>query len=48
MPKSHSLPLRLIGQHNGAVSAQEVDRYLEAVEEPKRGTLGLLRQRWGG
>jgi uncharacterized protein YdhG (YjbR/CyaY superfamily) len=27
------------------VSAQEVDRYLEALEEPKRGTLALLRQR---
>ena len=32
-------------EHNGAVSAQEIDRYLEALEEPKRGTLGLLRQR---
>ena len=27
------------------MSAQEIDRYLEALEEPKRGTLALLRQR---
>jgi uncharacterized protein YdhG (YjbR/CyaY superfamily) len=27
------------------VSAQEIDQYLEALEEPKRGTLALLRQR---
>jgi uncharacterized protein YdhG (YjbR/CyaY superfamily) len=26
------------------VTAQEVDQYLEALEEPKRGTLALLRQ----
>jgi uncharacterized protein YdhG (YjbR/CyaY superfamily) len=32
-------------EHNGAVSAQEIDRYLEALEEPKRGTLALLRRR---
>lgn len=31
--------------HNGAVSAQEIDQYLEALPEPKRGTLALLRQR---
>ena len=44
MPKSHSLPLRLIDQHNGAVSAQEIDQYLDALEEPKRATLARLRQ----
>jgi len=44
MPKSHSLPLRLIDQHNGAVSAQEIDQYLDALDEPKRATLARLRQ----
>jgi uncharacterized protein DUF1801 len=44
MPKSHSLPLRLIDQHNGAVAAQEIDQYLDALEEPKRATLARLRQ----
>ena len=44
MPKSHSLPLRLIDQDNGAVSAQEIDQYLDALEEPKRATLARLRQ----
>ena len=38
------LPARSGGQHNGAVSAQEVDQYLDALEEPKRATLALLRQ----
>ena len=33
------------GQHNGGVSAQEIDQYLAALEEPKRATLALLRQR---
>ena len=27
------------------MSAQEIDQYLEALQEPKRGTLALLRQR---
>jgi uncharacterized protein YdhG (YjbR/CyaY superfamily) len=31
-------------QHNGAVSAQQVDQYLDALEEPKRTTLAQLRQ----
>jgi uncharacterized protein YdhG (YjbR/CyaY superfamily) len=44
MPKSHSLPLRLIDQHNRAVSAQEIGQYLDALEEPKRATLARLRQ----
>ena len=44
MPKSHFLPLRLIDQHNGAVSAQEINQYLDALEEPKRATLARLRQ----
>src|SRR6266496_635623 len=34
----------LIDQHNGAVSAQEIDQYLGALEEPKRTTLARLRQ----
>jgi uncharacterized protein YdhG (YjbR/CyaY superfamily) len=38
------LDYRLIDQHNGAVSAQEIDQYLEALEEPKRTTLARLRQ----
>jgi uncharacterized protein YdhG (YjbR/CyaY superfamily) len=38
------LPRRLIGQHNRAVSAQEIDQYLEALEEPRRTTLAQLRQ----
>jgi uncharacterized protein YdhG (YjbR/CyaY superfamily) len=38
------LPVRVTGQHNGAVSAQEIDQYLDALEEPKRATLALLRQ----
>ena len=44
MPTLHSLLLRLIGQHNGAVSAEEIDRYLAALEEPKRTMLARLRQ----
>ena len=35
---------RLIDRHNEAVSAQEIDQYLEALEEPKRTTLTQLRQ----
>jgi len=38
------LPLMLSDQHNGAVSAQEIDQYLDALEEPKRTTLARLRQ----
>jgi uncharacterized protein YdhG (YjbR/CyaY superfamily) len=36
--------VRLIDQHNEAVSAQEIDQYLDALEEPKRTTLTQLRQ----
>lgn len=43
-PRSRSLPARLIDQHNGAVSAQQIDQYLDALEEPKRTTLAQLRQ----
>ena len=32
------------GRHDGAVSAQEIDQYLDSVEEPKRTTLAQLRQ----
>ena len=39
-----ALPARLIDQDNGAVSAQEIDQYLDALEEPKRATLTQLRQ----
>ena len=39
-----SLLVRLIDQHNGAVSAQEIDQYLDALEGPKRTTLAQLRQ----
>ncbi len=39
-----SLLLRVIDQHNRAVSAQEVDQYLDALGEPKRTTLARLRQ----
>jgi uncharacterized protein YdhG (YjbR/CyaY superfamily) len=30
--------------HNGPVSAQEIDQYLDALEEPKRTTLAQLRR----
>jgi uncharacterized protein YdhG (YjbR/CyaY superfamily) len=36
---------RVAFEQTEAVSAQEIDRYLEALEEPKRGTLTLLRRR---
>jgi hypothetical protein len=36
---------RVAFEHTEAVSAQEIDQYLEALEEPKRGTLTLLRRR---
>ena len=39
-----SLPVWLTGSTMGAVSAQEIDQYLDALEEPKRGTLVQLRQ----
>src|SRR5215469_15328100 len=39
-----SLLMRLIDQQNGAMSAQEIDQYLDALEEPKRTTLARLRQ----
>ena len=39
-----SLLLSQTGQHNGVVSAQEVDHYLDGLEEPKRTTLAHLRQ----
>ena len=38
------MPVGLIDQHNGAVSAAEIDQYLDALEEPKRTTLARLRQ----
>ena len=36
--------MSLIDQHNRAMSAQEIDQYLDALEEPKRATLARLRQ----
>ena len=39
-----SLLLRLAGQQNRTVSALEIDRYLDALEEPKRTTLARLRE----
>lgn len=36
--------LRPIDQQNGAVSAQVIDQYLDALEEPKRTALARLRQ----
>jgi uncharacterized protein YdhG (YjbR/CyaY superfamily) len=38
------LPARLGCDENGAVSAEDIDRYLEGLEEPKRTTLARLRQ----
>lgn len=38
------LPMRVIDRQNGAVPAQEIDQYLDALEEPKRTTLTRLRQ----
>jgi uncharacterized protein YdhG (YjbR/CyaY superfamily) len=44
LPNWRFLPLRLIRQQNEAVSDQEIDEYLDALEEPKRTTLARLRQ----
>jgi uncharacterized protein YdhG (YjbR/CyaY superfamily) len=44
LSKLRSLAQRLIDQQNGAVSAKEIDQYLDALEEPKRTTLAGLRQ----
>ena len=38
------MPGKLTGQQNRVVSAEEIDQYLDAVEEPKRTTLARLRQ----
>jgi uncharacterized protein YdhG (YjbR/CyaY superfamily) len=43
--RSGVLARQAAGRHNGVVSAQEIDQYLDALEEPKRGTLAQLRQR---
>ena len=39
-----SLPAGSAGRDNGGVSAQEIDQYLEGLDEPKRETLAQLRQ----
>ena len=44
MSRLRPLLVRLIDQHNGAVCAQDIDQYLDALEEPKRTTLARLRQ----
>ncbi len=44
MAMAASLPARSAGRDNGPVSAQEIDQYLEGVDEPKRETLAQLRQ----
>ena len=36
--------MTLIDHQNGVVSAEEIDRYLDALEEPKRATLTGRRQ----
>ena len=36
--------VKLTGHHNGVVSDEEIDRYLDALAEPKRATLARLRQ----
>jgi hypothetical protein len=38
------LPAKLIDHQNRVVSAEEIDRYLDALTEPKRATLARLRQ----
>ncbi len=38
------MPLTLTDRQNGAVPAQEIDQYLEALAEPGRTTLARLRQ----
>jgi uncharacterized protein YdhG (YjbR/CyaY superfamily) len=40
-----SLLRKQIDRQNRAVSAEEIDQYLDALEEPKRTTLARLRQR---
>jgi uncharacterized protein YdhG (YjbR/CyaY superfamily) len=44
LPGAAFLPVKLTGQHNKTVPAQEIDQYLDALEDPKRATLVLLRQ----
>src|ERR1019366_7153103 len=39
-----SLLMRLSDQQTGVMSAREVDKYLDGLEEPKRTTLARLRQ----
>jgi uncharacterized protein YdhG (YjbR/CyaY superfamily) len=41
---SEVLPRQSNSNQNRSVSADEVDRYLDSVEEPKRTTLAQLRQ----
>jgi len=38
------LLLKLVDNQNGVVSAEEIDRYLDALEEPRCATLARLRQ----
>ena len=36
--------MKLTDQQNRGVSAEEIDEYLDGLEEPKRATLARLRQ----
>ena len=36
--------LKLVDHQNGVVSAEEIDRYLDALAEPRRAALARLRQ----
>ena len=38
------MPIRLLRRQNPTVSAEEVDQYLNNLEEPKRTTLAQLRK----
>ncbi len=43
-PRLRSLLGKLTGQQNRVVPAEEIDQYLDALEEPRRATLARLRQ----
>jgi uncharacterized protein YdhG (YjbR/CyaY superfamily) len=44
MARVGALLSKLIDQQNRAMSAEEIDQYLDGLEEPKRTTLARLRQ----
>jgi uncharacterized protein YdhG (YjbR/CyaY superfamily) len=45
LPMEAFLLVRDAFEHNRTMSAEEIDQYLEALPEPKRGTLTVLRER---